>query len=121
MLIENMLIEKYVMDFLSGKLGVPAYGQSDDATEKVFLVIEKTGSYTSNKIEHATLAVQSYAGSIAESAKLNRKVIKAMNCIIENDAISSISLNSDYNYTDTSLKKYRYQAVFDITYFGYKL
>lgn len=115
-----MLIEEYVMDYLSEKLGVPVYGQFDDATEKVFLVIEKTGSYTSNKIEHATLVVQSYTGSIAESAKLNRKVIKAMDNIIENDTISSIDLNSDYNYTDTSLKRYRYQAVFDITYFDYE-
>lgn len=115
-----MLIENFVMDYLSEKLGVSVYGQFDDATEKVFLVVEKTGSYTSNRIEHATIVVQSYTGSIAESAKLNRQVIKAMNNIIENDTISSIDLNSDYNYTDTSLKRYRYQAVFDVTYFDYE-
>lgn len=31
--------------------------------------------------------------------------------------ISKCTLNSDYNYTDTARKKYRYQAVYDIVYF----
>lgn len=115
-----MLIEKYVMDFLSEKLGVPVYGQFDDATELAFLVVEKTGSYTSNRIEHATLAIQSYERSMIKASELNRRVVKAMNDIIEDDAISSIDLNSDYSYTDNTLKRYRYQAVFDITYFDYE-
>ena len=41
----------------------------------------------------------------------------AMEKIIELDDISKCELNSDYNYTDTNRKKYRYQAVFDIVYF----
>ena len=27
------------------------------------------------------------------------------------------NLNSDYNFTDTETKEYRYQAVFDINYY----
>ena len=37
--------------------------------------------------------------------------------LIELDEITSLHLNSDYDYTDTTIKKYRYQAVFDIGYF----
>ena len=30
--------------------------------------------------------------------------------------ISGVKLNAEYNFTDTSVKGYRYQAVFDIYY-----
>ena len=31
--------------------------------------------------------------------------------------IARVELNSDYNFTDTATKTYRYQAVFDITHY----
>ena len=31
--------------------------------------------------------------------------------------IGAVHLNSDYNFTDTAAKRYRYQAVFDVTYY----
>lgn len=31
--------------------------------------------------------------------------------------ISACSLNSSYNFTDTTLKTYRYQAIFELVYF----
>ena len=32
--------------------------------------------------------------------------------------VASCRLNSDYNFTDTTKKQYRYQAVFDIVYYS---
>ena len=37
--------------------------------------------------------------------------------LIELGIIASVRLNSDYNYTDTTTKQYRYQAVFDIVHY----
>ena len=42
---------------------------------------------------------------------------EAMEKIVEMDDISKCQLNSDYNYTDTTRKKYRYQAVYDMVHF----
>ena len=42
---------------------------------------------------------------------------EAMKKIVEMDDISKCQLNSDYNYTDTTRKKYRYQAVYDMVHF----
>ena len=48
----------------------------------------------------------------------HREEVKAaMEGMIERDDISKIQLNSDYNYTDTAMKYYRYQAVFIVTYY----
>ena len=51
------------------------------------------------------------------AAVLNDKVKKAMDKMIELPEISSCKLNSDYNFTDTETKRYRYQAVYNIVFF----
>ena len=43
--------------------------------------------------------------------------VETMLDIDELDSISKCELNSDYNFTDTQQKKYRYQAVFNLTYY----
>jgi len=48
---------------------------------------------------------------------LNAELKEILKDLIKLDEISRIKLNSDYNYTDTTTKEYRYQAVFDITHY----
>jgi hypothetical protein len=55
--------------------------------------------------------------SLCGAALLNEKVKEKMEKITELDDICKCDLNSDYNYTDTNRKKYRYQAVFDIVHY----
>ncbi len=52
-----------------------------------------------------------------EAAVLNEEVKEAVEGMITLDEVSKVSLNSDYNFTDTTTKEYRYQAVFDINYY----
>lgn len=51
------------------------------------------------------------------AAVLNEEVKAVMEQAIELDEIVSVQLNSDYNYTDTTTNRHRYQAVFDITHY----
>jgi hypothetical protein len=39
-----------------------------------------------------------------------------MQGLIERDEVTKVTLNSNYNFTDTTTKEYRYQAVFDLYY-----
>lgn len=64
-----------------------------------------------------TYAFQSYAPTLYEAALLNAELKEVLKDLIKLDEISRIKLNSDYNYTDTTTKEYRYQAVFDITHY----
>ncbi len=111
------MIEAVIIKYLSENLSIPVYAEVPEKAEKSFCIVEKTGSSTQNYIRSATIAVQSYAGSLLEAAKLNEKVILAMEELPGLENVSSCDLNSDYNYTDTTTKRYRYQAVFDITHF----
>ena len=110
------MIEKIVRDFLEEKLQLGVYLEVPK-NENTFVVLEKTGSDEKNYLYSATIAVQSYGPSLYKAAQLNSQIIKVMEEIIELDEISSCELNSDYNFTDTDTKKYRYQAVFDIVHY----
>ena len=111
-----MMIEKTVLDFLQSALAVPVCMEVSQANE--FVLIEKTGSSNENRIFTATLAVQSYSTSLYKASRLNEDVKNAMQELDELDCICSCKLNSDYNYTDTTTKRYRYQAVFDIAFYA---
>lgn len=111
------MIEKRIIDYLSESLNISVYTEMPDTNTGRFLVVEKTGSTRENLLDSATMVVQSYAESMYQAAALNMKVKAAMYDMIFNDDISDVRLNSDYNYTDTTTKRYRYQAVFVVTYY----
>lgn len=81
-----------------------------------FVIFEKTSGGYKNKLNSATFAFQSYGKSMYDAARLNEELKAAIFKLAENNDIGGVRLNSDYNFTDTMIKRYRYQAVFDITY-----
>ena len=110
------MIEKIVTDYLDDVLDVPAYPEIPKNPPDRFVIVDKTGSSEENFINSVTFALQSYAKTLYEAAALNEEVKKAMDKIIELDMISSSKLNTDYPFTDTTKKQYRYQAVYDLVY-----
>lgn len=111
------MIEKIVLDYLSERFTESVYMEEPEAKPETYVLIEKTGSGKTNHISSATLAVQSYAPSMYQAAALNERVKAAMENAITLDEIVKVTLNSDYNYTNTASKRYRYQAVFDVIFY----
>ena len=114
-----MMIEKTVLDFLSEELTVPVWMEipEDEDLPDEYVLLEKTGSRSGDHIRSATFAVQSYAQSMENAAKLNEKAKKVMDRLIELGEITRSELNSDYNFTDREKRQYRYQAVYVITHY----
>lgn len=111
------MIEKVIFDYLKSNLSVPVYMERPEKDEGEFVVIEKTSSGKTNYICQAALAIQSFGNSLLRAAEINEEVKAAMDEIIVLPDISRSKLNSDYNFTDTEKKRYRYQAVYDITHY----
>ena len=112
------MIEKTIYDYLDRKLSTDVHMQrpEDPATE--YVLIEKTGSSKENHISRATMAFQSCAGTLYAAATLNETVKAAIESMPgELAEIGSVQLNSDYNYSDTASKQYRYQAIYVITHY----
>ena len=115
------MIEKTIYDFLSEKMTAPVYMEIPKNPPSQMIIIEKTGSSLDEYIYQSTFAIQSYDKSLQKAAELNELVkdvlMDGLDGLITLDEILRVDLNSDYNFTDTTTKKYRYQAVFDITHY----
>lgn len=115
------MIEIIVKDFLSSKLDVPVLLEVPKNPASSFVIIEKTGGNETNYIPSSLITIQSYGPSKYDAAQLNKKVerwmIDGVNGLVSEDEVVSVALNSDYDYTDTATKRYRYQGVYDITHY----
>lgn len=110
------MIEKILLDWVSQSF--PAYMELPPMfPEGPFVILEKTGGGMENHIKTATIAVQSYGGTLLEAAETNEAVKDLVLDAVRLDQIARVELNSEYNYTDPATKRYRYQAVFDIVYY----
>lgn len=110
------MIEKLLLDYLDDNLevfvGYEPPGQTTD-----YVLIDKTGSSRTNHIITSTFAIQSYAPSLYEAMLLNKELCEAMEGFAELDQITRVELETDYNFTNTATKQYRWQAVFNITHY----
>lgn len=111
------MIEIVVKQYLDGHLSVPSFLERTEEMPDKYVLFEKTGSSKRNYLSSATFAFQSYAKSMYEAARLNEELKEVVESLITLDEISKVRLNSDYNFTDTTTKEYRYQAVFDINHY----
>lgn len=110
-----MIIEKQIRDYLSTALSVPVYIEVPRNPESSYVSIQRTGSQGANRLRTATLAIQSIAETLYDAAVLNESVRTALDGASIED-VFRIELDSDYNFTDETTKKRRYQAVYKITY-----
>ena len=109
------MIEIIVMEYLEDKLNIPVRLEKINDVPSIF--IEKTGGEETDFITTATFAIQSYGESMFKAAELNERVKAAMRDLVELKEVSSVKYVTDYNFTDTETKRYRYQAVYTVTYF----
>lgn len=111
------MIEQIVLEHLAAALEVPVGMEVPAAPPARFAVLEKTSSSRADHLCTSQFAVQSYGPTLLAAMELNEQVKAAMDGLDELDEIVSSRLNSDYNFTDTATKRYRYQAVYDVTHY----
>ena len=111
------MIETIVLNALNEQLTVPVYMEDPEDKASSYVVLQKTGSSRTNRLDSATFAVQSIAASLYDAAALNELVKSVMDSLpILRYEVFSSELDGDYNFTDTESKQRRYQAVYIITY-----
>lgn len=112
------MIEEILHNYLGDSLSAPVYLEVPKDYPSRYYVIERTGGAQVNHIKSATVAIKSYGESMYDAALMNEELKEVMlETIPAYGEIASVRLNSDYNFTDTTTKQYRYQAVFDIKYY----
>ncbi|MCH4015038.1 MAG: hypothetical protein LKE64_12050 [Solobacterium sp.] len=111
------MIEVKLLQYLKSQItDAEVYGEVPANKPEKYVVFEKTGLSEKNHISMATIAIRSIAPTLYESLKLDEEVRHAMESFDTVTNISGVSLNSDTNWTNTTTKEHRQQAVFLITY-----
>lgn len=110
-MIETLLID-YLSEHLEVFVGMEAPEQTTD-----YVLIDKTGSSRNNHIITSSFAIQSYGATLYDAMLLNNEVTEVMEGLIELNQITRVELETDYNFTNTATKQYRWQAVYDITHY----
>lgn len=111
------MIKEVLFRHLKKAVAVPVALEKPEPEPEKYILLEKTAGGQGNRLNTATIAIQSYAKSLYGAAELNEAVKAAMQQAIALPEIGGVHLNSDYNYTDPETKRYRYQAVFNIKHY----
>lgn len=114
-----MLIDELLLHYLMDKTGTEAFFEEPEKAYRPdeYFIVERLGSGDKNHIGSAQLAVQSYAPSLVEAMELDHRAIDALKGFAELPEVCRCKKVSDYNFTDISTHRYRWQAVFNITYY----
>lgn len=116
------MIEKTVLNYYKSALApvpvlmeLPEVPSEDFPTMPTsFVIIQKVGGSARDHINTASIAFQSYSTeSLLKAAELDEAVRNALPGILANNDIGGLKLASNYNFTDTRTKRYRYQCVVD--------
>lgn len=110
------MIAKTLLDYLDSNLDVPVVMEAPEQTTD-YVLIDQTGSSRTNHIITTTFAIQSYGSTLYDAMLLNDDVKEAMVGFAELDEITRVELQTDYNFTNTATKQYRWQAVYLITHY----
>ena len=113
------MIEILLYNFLKRKLDVNVYAEKNGKLPSSFVLFERIAGGEKDHIRTASFAIQSYAPALLEAAKLNEKLKKVMEEFPQEKEIGSCYLEADYNFTDTTTKHYRYQAVYNVIYYNH--
>lgn len=120
------MIETTIISYLDGYLNptptpeghVNIYVGMEQPTEMTnYVIVDKTGSSRANHITTTTFAIQSYGPSLLKALELSKTVETAMLNMVTLDEVTSVKLETDYNFTDTTTKQYRWQAVYQVTHY----
>lgn len=111
------MIEKIILDFVADALPVEVKMEIPADPPARYVVLKRSGRGRENGLHAANLIADSYAQSLLEASLLNEQVKAVLDELDTLDEISSAELATDYPLTDTTNKKYRYQAVYEIYHY----
>lgn len=110
------MITKDLLDYLEEELSVGVYMEAPEQTTN-YVLLDQTGTSRTNHIITTTIAIQSYAPSLYEAMLLNEDVKSAMDGFLELPQVIRVELDTDYNFTNSATKQYRWQAVYSINHY----
>ena len=119
-----MLIESNVIAHLSRHMTdclVCAEVPEDYPADGALVVVSRLGGGNTNHLRTARLAIQTYGASLLDAATRCEAAIAAMETLpAEDECVTAVRIDTSYNFTDETTKRYRYQCVLYVTYYDWE-
>ena len=111
------MIDFIIKEHLESRLDAPVYFEFPKKVPDSFVVLKKENNPRENMLDSAMLVVDSYGPTQLAAAIVNESVKRALDDLVLLPSISASKRGGDYPAFDTANKRYRYQAVQNITYY----
>lgn len=111
------MIETTILDYLEEKTGIPSYVEVPDNEPEKYIILDFQETGVEDFLYSGSAIIQCYGNTLNDAFDVNTEVKKAMSELIVIDQVTSCNLDSAYNSTDVTKKRYRYQRVYDLTYY----
>lgn len=111
------MIEIIVKEHMQKRLDVPVYFEYPSNPCESFVVLKLENNPRENLLDSALLVADSYGPSQLAAAQLNESLKNMLDDLVLLPSISASKRGGDYPVFDSVNKKYRYQAVQNITYY----
>ena len=111
------MIEEIVIAYLNANLTVHVGGEVPNRPPLRYVVVQKKGGERENHIYTALFQFDAYAESLVAAAALCKEVMAVVDEMTDLDEVCSCEYGGDFNATDTASKRYRYQAMYNITHY----
>lgn len=96
-------------------LGYTAHTRPPKNAPAEFVTVERTGGYTENFVDHASIAIQTWAATEARADEMANAIRYAAIVGERPDGIAHMSVSGLYPFFDPSTGKPRYQLTLDVT------
>lgn len=110
------MIETKILSYLQTELNTTDVYLETPKGKDTCVVFQIVDRSSENLIDAVTVRIYSYGPSKVLAAQLDENVRRAMYDITDLTDISSVKLGGGGDTFDTSLKLYRYQSYFNLTY-----
>ena len=110
-----MTIDEYIIKKVEHI--APAYAEKPENAEGEYLVVDLISVSSQNYLNSATVAIRSYADSMADASDLNAAVMSYMNDFWTDPKIARCKIDTSYQINNPSVAQYKWQCIYNITHY----
>lgn len=119
-----MLIESHIIAHLAAKMTgclICAEVPEDYPADGALVVVSRLGGGNTNHLRTARIAIQTYGASLLDAATRCETALGYMLELPADDpCVTAVHIDTSYNWTDETTKRYRYQSVMYVTYYDWE-
>ena len=111
------MVDVDILNRLNALLSLNVYMEKPKDAPEEFYVIQFVKGGNQHGLAEMSIIAQSYGKTMYRACDMNKDMEAALESLISEEYIRDISRNGSYPYNKPDTKQYRYQCLFDVSYY----